>query len=107
VTAAQAAAKLASSHWQRLSAGAGAKGPRLYDWAVMPLAGPVDPGWGRWLLVRRSLSEPTELAYYVVCGPVHTPVAGMVRIAGSRWAIEESLETAKGEVGVDQYEVQR
>jgi len=67
----------------------------------------VDPGWGRWLLVRRSLSEPTELAYDLVFGPVGTPLAEMVRVAGSRWAIAESLETAKGEVGLDHDEVRR
>ena len=107
VTAAQVAAKIPPGHWQRLSAGEGAKGPRLYDWTLKPLVGPVDPGWGRWLLVRRSLSQPTELAYYVVFGPVGTPLTAMVRVAGSRWAIEESFETAKGEVGLDQYEVRR
>jgi SRSO17 transposase len=68
---------------------------------------PVDPSWGRWFLVRRSISTPPELAYYVVYGPVGIGLAEMVRVAASRWAIEESLETAKGEVGLDQYEVCR
>jgi len=104
-TAAQVAARLPPGSWQRLSAGAGAKGPRLYDWALTPLVAPVEPAWGRWLLVRRSLSDPTELAYYVVLGPVGTPLAEMVRAAGRRWAIEESFETTKGEVGLDHYEV--
>ncbi|MGH8059162.1 MAG: IS701 family transposase [Candidatus Entotheonellia bacterium] len=104
-TAAQLATRLPSGAWQRWSAGAGAKGPRLYDWALTPLVAPVDPTWGRWLLVRRSLSEPTELAYYVVWGPVGTPLAEIVRAAGSRWAIEESFETTKGEVGLDHDEV--
>jgi len=107
VTVAQVAAKMPDRDWQRLSAGDGAKGPRIYDWALTPLVGPVDPAWGRWLLVRRSISEPTERAYYVVFGPVGTPVPEMVRVAGSRWAIEESFETAKGEVGLDQDEVRR
>ena len=106
-TSMQVAARMRRCDWQQLSAGEGAQGPRLYDWAVIPLAGPVDLSWGRWLLVRRRLSEPTELAYYVVYGPVTTPVAEMVRVAGSRWAVEESLQTAKGEVGLDQYEVRR
>ncbi len=106
-TAAEVATAIPPRHWQRLSAGQGAKGPRLYDWALQPLVGPVGPGWGRWLLVRRSLSAPTELAYYVVFGPVDTCLAEMVRVAGTRWAIEESLETAKGEVGLDHYEVRR
>lgn len=105
MTAAQVAAQVSPGQWQRLSAGAGAKGPRLYGWALKPLVGPVDPDWGLWLVVRRSLSEPIELAYYVVFGPVGTPLAEMVRVAGTRWAIEESFETAKGEVGLDHYEV--
>lgn len=107
VTAAQVAAMIRRGDWQRLSAGEGAKGPRLYDWALQPLVGPIDSGWGRWLLVRRRLGKPTELAYYVVFAPVLTPLAEMVRVAGSRWAIEEGLETAKGEVGLDHYEVRR
>jgi SRSO17 transposase len=105
VTAAEVAAMVMRSDWRRLSAGAGAKGPRLYDWALQPLVGPADPAWGRWLLLRRSLSKPTEVAYYVAFGPVGTPLTEMVRAAGSRWAIEESFETAKGEVGLDHYEV--
>jgi SRSO17 transposase len=44
---------------------------------------------------------------YMVFGPVGTSLAEMVRAAGSRWAIEESFETAKGEVGLDHYEVRR
>lgn len=86
LTTAQVAAKIPPGQWQRLSAGEGAKGPRLYDWALKPLVGPVDLGWGCWLLVRRHLSEPTELAYYVVFGPVGTPLVEMVRVAGNRWA---------------------
>jgi SRSO17 transposase len=104
-TAATVAATVARREWHRLSAGDGAKGPRLYDWALKPLVAPVDPAWGRWLLVRRRLSDPTDLAYDVVWGPVGTPLAEMVRAAGSRWAIEESFETTKGEVGLDHYEV--
>jgi SRSO17 transposase len=107
VAVAEVAAQLAPTVWERLSAGAGAKGPRFYDWASVPLAEPIEAGWGRWLLVRRSLSDPTELAYYRVFGPDDTPLTEMVRVAGTRWAIEESFETAKGEVGLDQYEVRR
>ena len=61
-----------------------------------------------WLLARRSLqrSRP-KLAYYRVYGPVDTPVTEMVRVAGRRWTIEEGFEQAKGEVGLDQYEVRR
>ena len=59
----------------------------------------------RWLLVRRKLGEPQEMAYYVVYADAETTLGEMLRVAGARWAIEESFETAKGEVGLDQYEV--
>lgn len=107
VAVGEVAAGIAPGDWQRLSAGDGAKGPRVYDWAVLPLARLPEPGWGHWLLVRRSLADPTDLAYYVVFGPADTTLAEMVRVAGSRWAIEESFEMAKGEAGLDQYEVRR
>jgi SRSO17 transposase len=61
----------------------------------------------QWLLARRSLSEPTEIAYYRAFGPDDTAPPGLVRVAGMRWAIEESLQAAKGTVGLDQYEVRR
>ena len=102
---AQGAARLAPSAWVRLSAGEGAKGPRVYDWAWVPLAEEVAAGWGRWLLVRRSLAKPTELAYYRVFGRAETTLAAAVRTAGRRWAVEETIQTSKGEVGLDQYEV--
>jgi len=62
---------------------------------------------GHWLLVRRSLSDPTERAYYRVHGPAATPVGEMVRAAGGRWAVEVAFEEAKGQVGLDQYAVRR
>ena len=93
--------------WARLSAGDGSQGPRWYDWAWIPLAGECPPGWGRWLLARRSVSDPRELAYYRVFAPLGMPLAEAVRAAGSRWVIEEGFERAKGEAGLDQYEVRR
>ena len=89
--------------WARLSAGDGEKGPRLYAWALLPLAEPVEAGWSRWLLNRRSLADPAELAFYRCYGPAGTPLPELVRAAGSRWAIESCFEEAKGEVGLDQY----
>ena len=102
-----AVARAPADAWARLSAGDGTQGPRRYDWAWLPLAGDCPPGWGRWLLARRSLSNPRELAYYRVFAPVGTPLAEAVRAAGSRWVIEEGFERAKGEAGLDQYEVRR
>jgi SRSO17 transposase len=97
--------RLAAEAWQRLSAGDGAKGPRLYDWSAIRTDRTVPEGWAFWLLARRGIADPTKLAYYFVLGPATTTLAEMVRIAGKRWTIEEALEAAKGEVGLDQYEV--
>lgn len=98
-------ADLPTDGWTRLSAGNGTKGPRLYDWFRMPLMDPLVEGWKRWLLVRRSLSDPTDLTAYACFAPEDTPLPTLVQVAGSRWAIEASFEEAKGEVGLDQYEV--
>ncbi len=106
-TAQAAIASLPASAWARRSAGEGSQGPRWYDWAWIPLAGECPAGWGRWLLARRSLSDPDDLAYYRVFAPSGTPLEQAVRAAGRRWAIEEGFERAKGEVGLDQYEVRR
>jgi SRSO17 transposase len=98
-------AALPEDGWTRLSAGDGAKGPRWYDWRWLPLAEPLDPAWHRWLLVRRSVSEPTELRAYVVFAPEAATLEEVVRVAGTRWVIEQLFETAKGDVGLDHYEV--
>jgi SRSO17 transposase len=91
--------------WTRLSAGDGTKGPRWYDWRWLPLAEPLEPHWRRWLLVRRSLSGPKDVTAYVVFAPQATLLEAVVRVAGSRWTVESSFEAAKGEVGLDDYEV--
>jgi SRSO17 transposase len=90
--------------WQRLSAGDGAKGPRLYDWAYKGYPS-LQPGWNRGLLVRRSIAEPDKLTYYLTFAPEDTPVSTLVSVAGTRWTIESCFEAAKSEVGLDQYEV--
>jgi SRSO17 transposase len=107
VAAATLAAEVPAEQWERRSAGEGAKGPRVYDWTRVPMRPLREPGWEYWLLVRRSLSDPTDLAYYVCFSPQGTPLAELVRVAGTRWAIEEGFESTKGEVGLDQYEVRR
>ncbi len=92
--------------WRRLSAGDGAKGPRLDDWALVPLAAPSVAGFEQALLIRRPLDAPDDLeqlAYYLTFAPVGTLFETLV--AGRRWTVEESLEAAKGEVGLDHYEV--
>ena len=91
----------------RRSAGDGAKGPRVYDWARVEIRPLKEPGKGYWLLVRRSIAKPGELAYYVCFGPESTTLEEPVRVAGTRWTIEEFFEEAKGEVGLEQYEVRK
>jgi len=92
-------------------AGDGAKGPRSYDWARVRLARlqltTEERRWEHWLLVRRSRHDPMDLAYYVVCAPAGTALRTLARVAGQRWRIEQSFELAKGEVGLDHYEVRR
>lgn len=100
------AEQLPARSWKKLSAGAGAKGPRLYHWARAAIR-PLEETASYWLLVRRNISDPQDLAYYLCHGPEHTPLRELVRVAGARWAIEETFQTAKSQVGLDQYQVRR
>lgn len=93
--------------WQRLSAGRGSKGERLYDWAEIPLWRWQTPEGTHRLLVRRSLEDSTDRAYYIVFAPQGATLKELVRVAGRRWAIEIAFEAAKQEVGLDQYEVRK
>ncbi len=106
LSAAQLAAAVPAEGWVGASAGQGAKGRRLYDWARVELAVPAGPGMARWLLVRRSRRDG-ELAFYACFGPAQTSLLGLVRVAGTRWAVEEGFQQAKNEVGLDHYEVRR
>jgi len=74
--------------WQRISAGAGAHGPREYDWTRIPVRIRQRPGRGHWLLARRSISDPAEIAYYACYGPRRSSTADLAWTAGSRWHIE-------------------
>ena len=106
VAARELVARLPAGAWRRLSAGDGARGPRVYDWARVGLTRPGWPGRGFWLLARRRLSDG-ELAFYVCFGPARTSLAELVRIAGIRWAVEECFQAAKDQVGLDHYQVRR
>jgi SRSO17 transposase len=99
----QLTAQLPPRSWQRLSAGAGAHGPRLYSWAWIPL--PATTG-NRWILVRRNDST-REHAYYLTYHPQPVPLRELVRVAGQRWRVEESFQTSKGLTGLDQHQVRR
>lgn len=113
-TVADLAAAVPAHAWVRLSAGEGSQGPRLYEWAWVRLPyADIAPGRAQWLLVRRSLPDvtspdtPPELKYYRAYGPEQMALAELVRVAGQRWRIEAAFEQAKGEVGLDEYEVRR
>jgi SRSO17 transposase len=105
VAASEVAGALEPEAWQRLSCGDGAQGERLYDWACVPLRPALREGWAHALLVRRHPTEPDEVAYYLVYAPAGTPLAEIVRAAGCRWAIENVFKLAKGQAGLDDYEV--
>jgi SRSO17 transposase len=106
-TVAQLASAWPAEQWQRLTLAAGEKGPRVYDWgsARIVMSREGLPGEPLWLVVRRSLAAIPEYAYYLSNAPAETPVAVLARVAGARWGIEECFEEAKGETGLDEYEV--
>ena len=102
---------MAPSDWKRLSAGDGAKGPRLYDWAYVELAD-IDASeygedrsglWTRGLLIRRTIADQ-DLAFFSTWAPAGTSIEILVRVEGCRWTIEDSFETAKNELGLDHNE---
>jgi len=98
---------LDAAAWQRLSAGEGTKGPRLYDWAWLAHESEAAGGWQKGLLIRRKLAQPEAFTFYLTLAPEAAGLADLVRVAGTRWTIEASFEAAKGEVGLDQYEGRR
>ena len=92
-------AALRSRAWQQISAGAGAHGPREYHWARIAVRAGHTRGRGYWLLARRSLADPEEIAYYACYGPRRSSTADLAWTAGSRWHVEECFQQAKGEAG--------
>ena len=91
------ARRLPARAWQRLSAGPGAKGPRWYDWALIEVTDPaVAEGTGpHWLLIRRRISDG-EYAFYRAHAPGPVPLAQLVRVAGSRWKVEDGFAGWEG-----------
>jgi SRSO17 transposase len=105
--AAWLAGQVPPERWLRVSAGQGAKGRRWYAWTRVALDSAGAPaGWGRWLLVRRSL-RTGELAYYACAGPAGLPLVALVRVAGTRWRVEEAFQAGKGLCGLDAHQVRR
>lgn len=96
---------LPNKAWKKLSCGDGTKGKRYYDWTYQKFGSLTDANMQSGLLVRRSLTNPDDLAYFFTSSPVGTTIQKLVTVAGSRWAIEECFEQAKQETGLDEYEV--
>lgn len=98
-------AEVPADGWRRLSCGDGAKGPRVDDWVLFRTPSPEPDTYARWVLIRRSTSDPADVAYFACGGPPATTLDELVRVAGARWAIEDLFELAKGDCGLDEYEV--
>ncbi len=101
------ATSLPAEAWVPRSAGTGSQGARVHAWACVALTEAAPLEMGHWLLVRQALDAPEQIAYYRAYGPVDTQADELVHVAGMRWSIEEGFAQAKGEVGLDQYEVRR
>lgn len=97
--------RIEESGWQTLSTGNGSRGERLYQWALATFEHPKNPQLQRFVLARRKLENPTEITYYLVSAPIGTCLQEIVLVAGVRWTIESCFQSAKGEVGLDSYEV--
>lgn len=100
--------ELADDRWHRISIAEGSKGPRVYDWAAGSFGVPIEHERGelhRWLLVRRSVVDPDDRAYYLCAAPPDASGHDLAIAAGQRWAIETCFQTAKQEAGLDEYEV--
>lgn len=106
-TVAEAVARWPHTHWRRMTISLGEKGPIQYDWAATRIVERVDalPGRDSWLLVRRSISDPQEVAFYLSNADADTSLETLAGIASQRYKIEQCFEDAKGETGLDHYEV--
>jgi SRSO17 transposase len=104
-TAAKLGEQLPTDAWALRSVGLGVQGERCQLWACLPLSEACPAGMRRWLLIQQDVADASDHAYHLAYGPVETTEAELLRVCGSRWQIEEGFAQAKGEVGLDQYEV--
>jgi SRSO17 transposase len=106
-TVAKLAARLPEDAWKSVTVGVGTLRADQQVWACLPLSEVCAPEMRRWLLIRRSGDDGEDLAYFLASGTEHTTEAELLRVCGVRWQIEECFAQAKGEVGLDQYEVRK
>jgi SRSO17 transposase len=100
-------ADLPRQKWKRRSCGEGAHGLRIYDWARVEVRPFHRPDRRHWVLARRSITDPTKIAHYIAYAPAEATLNELIAVAGARWAIEECFQTAKGQCGLDDYQVRR
>lgn len=100
-------ADLPRQKWKRRSCGEGAHGLRIYDWARVEVRPWHRPDRKHWVLARRSLTDPSKIAYYIAYAPAQATLNELIAVEGARWAIEECFQTAKGQCGLDEYQVRR
>ena len=104
-TVAALAKALPKRAWHKITIAAGSKGPRRYAWAWLVINSDLGPAWRRWLLVRKSLDDPEDLAYYIAAGPSPHDADPAGQDGRGRWAVEGAFESAKQEAGLADYEV--
>ncbi|MEV7783767.1 IS701 family transposase [Kitasatospora sp. NPDC088351] len=100
-------ADLPRQKWKRRSCGDGAHGLRIYDWARIEVRPWHRPDRRHWVLARRSIADPAKIAYYIAYAPADATLNDLIAVAGARWAIEECFQSAKGQCGLDDYQVRR
>lgn len=92
--------------WKERTAGTGSKGERIYAWAKLRINGPGEGG-EHWLLARRSVKDPSDLAYFLCYTPKGVTLITLALVAGARWSIEETFQSSKGQTGLDHYQVRQ
>lgn len=102
---AEAAIGAPETQWHRISAGEGTKGPRLSDWSMIQIPSSTNRPDHRYILARRSIDDPTDLAYYFCYSDKPATLQELVHVAASRWTVEECFQTGKNEAGLDHYQV--
>ncbi len=109
VTVAEAVAAVPAARWHRLAVPEGENGPITYDWTRLRVLERVDglPGRTVWLLARRSVTDSTEVKYFLSNAPTTVTLPALARVASTRFAVEQCFKETKGQTGLDQYEVRR
>ena len=103
---AEVVAALPPAAFRRLVVAEGSQGPRVYEYAELWVWFSEEgvPGPRERLLVRRSLGQTPELKYHRSNAPAEQPLTKLAQVRATRWTIEEDIESAKGECGLDEYE---